>query len=285
MNDKKGPANRWTNPNFTAGALPSRIAENLTRGAGLRRKVASGWALGTFLIEFPAPGIMTSLALAGFDFVVLDMEHSSTSFNRLESLISAGHASGLATLVRTWGNETGLIGKVLDMGAHGVMAAHIDSPESARAIVDQARYTPVGQRGFSPISPFDGLRHPIEELSEATYVICQIEGASALSRAGEIARVPGVDAVFVGPYDLALSMGVKPGSDAVFEAAGRIASDVPADRALGIYVDDPARSAAWASQRFALQCVSFDGRMFADGARRVADTARQGFQAKNSDTT
>lgn len=282
MNDRKGPANRWSNPYFAEGAGPSRIAENLTRGASLRRKAASGWALGTFLIEFPAPGIMSSLALAGFDFVVLDMEHSSTGFQRLESLITAGHAAGLATLVRTWGNETGLIGKVLDMGAHGIMAAHIDSPESARDIVAQARFGPAGQRGFSPISPFDALRHPLEELSDATYVICQIEGASALKRAGEIGRVPGVDAIFVGPYDLALSMGVPPGSEAVFQAAERIASEVPADRALGLYVDDPARCGEWASRRFAVQCVSFDGRMFANGARQVADTARHAVDQVNA---
>jgi 2-keto-3-deoxy-L-rhamnonate aldolase RhmA len=276
MNDK---ANDWINPLHVENDGAARLAENLTRGARLRAKAASGWALGTFLIELPTPGVLASLALAGFDFVVLDMEHSSTGFVRLESLIGAGHAAGLVTLVRTWGEDPGLIGKVLDMGAHGVMAAHVDSPERAREVVDQARFAPLGRRGFSPITPFDALRRPLSELNDATYVICQIEGVSALSRAGEIARVPGVDAVFVGPYDLALSMGLPPGSKAVFDAAERIAGEVPHDRALGIYVDDPALCATWVERRFALQCVGFDGRMFADGARRIADQARLGMQA------
>jgi 2-keto-3-deoxy-L-rhamnonate aldolase RhmA len=276
MNDK---ANHWVNPQSVTGDTAARLVENLTRGTRLRQKVNSGWALGTFLIDMPTPGIVHTLALAGFDFVVLDMEHSSIGFSALETLIAAGHASGLTTLVRTWGPDPGLIAKVLDMGAHGVMASHVDSPERARNVVDQARFSPVGRRGFSPITRFDALKQPLLELNEATFVICQIEGASALSRTREIASVPGVDAVFVGPYDLALSMGVQPGSRAVFEAAERIAENVPDDRALGIYVDDPAECANWVARRFTLQCVSFDGRMFADGARLTAERARRALQA------
>lgn len=276
MNDK---ANDWVNPQSVKGDPAARLAENLTRGTRLREKVNSGWALGTFLIEMPTPAIVRTLALAGFDFVVLDMEHSSIGFSRLETLIAAGNAAGLATLVRTWGPDSGLIGKVLDMGAHGVMASHVDSPERAQDVVDQARFSPAGRRGFSPITQFDALQQPLLELNDATYVICQIEGTSALSRTREIASVPGVDAVFVGPYDLALSMGVQPGSRAVFEAAEQIAGNVPDDRALGIYVDDPSECANWVARRFTLQCVSFDGRMFAEGARHTAGQARRAFQS------
>jgi 2-keto-3-deoxy-L-rhamnonate aldolase RhmA len=272
MNEK---TKDWVNPRSVTGDAATRLAENLTRGTGFRQKLNSGMALGTFLIEMPSPGIVASLALAGFDFVVLDMEHSPTGFSRLESLITAGHASGITTLVRTWGPDPGLIGKVLDMGAHGVMASHVGSPERAREVVDQAKFAPLGRRGFSPLAQFDALKQPLRELNEATYVVCQIEGASALSRAREIASVPGVDAVFVGPYDLALSMAVQPGSKAVFETAQKLASSVPSDRALGIYIDDPSQCATWLARRFTLQCVSFDGRMFADGARRTADLARQ----------
>lgn len=272
----------WVNPESVDGGATSRLAENLTRGASLRDKANSGQALGTFLIEIPAPGIVTGLGLAGFDFVVLDMEHSPTGFSQLESLITAGHASGLTTLVRTWGPEPGLVGKVLDMGAHGVMASHVDSPERAKEVVDQARFGPVGRRGFSPVSRLDALKRPLSELNDATYVICQIEGTAALSRAGEIAAVPGVDAVFVGPYDLALSMGVQPGSEEVFEAAERVARGVPQTTGLGIYIDDPGDCGRWLKHRFTLQCVSFDGRMFANGARGIAERARVAVQEQKS---
>lgn len=265
----------WTNPRAVDGDTAARLAANLQRGRALRDKVATGCAVGTFLIELPAASVVSSLSLAGFDFVVVDMEHSPIGFTQLEPLVVAAHASGIPVIVRTWSNEPGLIGKVLDMGANGIMAAHVDSPEEAASIVEQARFAPLGRRGFSPLARFDVLQRPLAELNDGTYVVCQIEGATALSRAREIASVPGVDAVFVGPYDLALSMKVEPGSPAVFEAAEKIAGKVPQGRALGIYVDDPDQCANWAARRFTLQCVSFDGRMFSDGVRDTLERVRR----------
>lgn len=276
MKKKKPSARTWINPRFVKSEQSARLAETLLRGKKLRQKAKSGWALGTFLIELPTPATLSALSWAGFDFVVLDMEHSSIGISALETLIAAGHAAGLAVLVRTWGEDTGLIGKVLDMGAHGIMAPHVDTPERARAIVDQTRFKPLGNRGFSPLMKFDVLEKPLQMLNDATYVVVQIEGKDALARVGEIAAVPGIDAVFVGPYDLALSLGLPPGSPEVRHAAEKLAKTMPGNIALGIYIDDPATCRAWAAQRFALQCVSFDGRMLADAALSVVEQARQG---------
>jgi len=263
----------WKNPEAVPVPLGALQSAALLRGSDLRRLVRSGRALGTFLIELPTPTTLTSLAMAGFEFVVLDMEHSTIGTTVLESLIVAGHAAGLATLVRPCSRDPGLIGKILDMGAHGVMAPHVDTPERAREIVAAARFKPLGNRGFSPLSRFDALEHPLQALNEATYVAVQIEGRDALRRVAEIAAVPGIDAIFVGPYDLALSLGVTPGSADLFDVAARVAMDVPGSVSLGIYIDDPASCGDWAARRFALQCVSFDGRMLAQGARRVAERA------------
>jgi 2-keto-3-deoxy-L-rhamnonate aldolase RhmA len=280
MNKENLPAKSWKNPHYCANEGSARLSESLLRGNTLRKKAASGWALGSFLIELPTPSTLTALAVAGFDFVVLDMEHSSVGFAALESLIVAGQAVGLTVLVRTWGEGSGLIGKVLDMGAHGIMAPHVATPERARAIVEQARFKPTGNRGFSPLMKFDSLETPLHMLGEATYVVVQIEGKDGLARVADIAAVPGIDAIFVGPYDLALSMGVPPGSAEVHRAAERLAATVPAHLALGIYIDDPASCGEWAARRFALQCVSFDGRMLADGACRVAGMAQNGVKEK-----
>jgi 2-keto-3-deoxy-L-rhamnonate aldolase RhmA len=276
MAPKSKNAKTWTNPLFVAGTGAKKIADSQLLGEELRRKAAAGWALGTFLIELPAPASLTAMSLAGFDFVVIDLEHSCVGVSTLEPLIIAARAVGLATLVRTWGEDVGLIGKVLDMGAHGIMTPHVDSAERARAIVEQARFPPRGRRGFSPLTKFDAQREPLRALGQSTYVVVQIEGHKAMERVGKIAAVPGVDALFVGPYDLALSMGIKPGSARVFSAAERMAREVPSTTALGIYVDDPAMCGAWASRRFALQCVSFDGRMLSNGARAVVAEARRG---------
>jgi 2-keto-3-deoxy-L-rhamnonate aldolase RhmA len=276
MDDTADRNRRWTNPRHVRTGGARRLGESLLLGDTLRERASAGFALGTFLIELPTPGVVNSIALAGFDFVVLDMEHSASDFSTLEPLVLAARGAGLATLVRTWGQDPGLIGKALDLGISGIMASHVETPERAREIVEQARYAPRGHRGFSPLTKYDALREPLAELGDAVYVVIQIEGRRALERVAKIAAVPGIDAVFVGPYDLALSMGVPPGSSEATLAAEKIAKQVPAHVALGIYIDEPETCGAWAERRFALQCVSFDGRMLSVGARAVADTARRG---------
>ena len=177
---EKPDARSWKNPLLVENAGSGKISRALTMGAELRRKAGAGLAVGTFVLECPVPSTLTSLALAGFDFVVIDMEHSAVGFSQLEALIAAGQAGGLAILVRPWGNEPGLIGKLLDMGANGIMAPRVDSPEHARAIVEQARFAPRGNRGFSPLTKFDSLSEPLRALDESTYVVVQIEGRQAL---------------------------------------------------------------------------------------------------------
>jgi 2-keto-3-deoxy-L-rhamnonate aldolase RhmA len=280
MNESSDSAEPWRNPSFVDNAGAAKVAGAQLLGRELRRKVAAGWALGTFVIEQPTPSTFAALAMAGFDFVVLDMEHSAVGFSRLEGLVAAGQTAGLPVLVRPWGEDPGLIGKILDMGANGIMAARVESADRARAIVDQARFPPLGNRGFSPLTRYDALREPLDALNDSTYLVLQIEGRRALERVAEIAAVAGIDVVFVGPYDLALSLGVPPGSAEVYAAAGQMAQAVPQAIGLGIYVDDPARCGEWAARRFALQCVSFDGRMLSDGARTVVSRARRGMSER-----
>ncbi|OGT81288.1 MAG: hypothetical protein A3H91_04625 [Gammaproteobacteria bacterium RIFCSPLOWO2_02_FULL_61_13] len=280
MSEKPDAVMHWKNPLAVDNAGAETISKSLLRGIQLRRRVAAGLALGTFVIEHPDPSTLAALSLAGFDFVVLDMEHSALDFSGLEFLIVAGQAAGIAMLVRPWGEDAGLIGKILDMGANGIMVPRVETPERARAVVEQARFAPVGNRGFSPVTKYDSLTEPLAMMDEATFVVVQIEGQGALARVADIAAVPGIDAIFVGPYDLALSLGVAPGSAQVYAAAERMAQSVPREIGLGIYIDDPARSGEWAARRFALQCISFDGRMLSSGARAVVTQARHGTAGK-----
>ena len=278
MSEKSDSAKSWRNPSFVEGAGADTVSASLLLGGALRDKVRGGLALGTFVIDIPDPSTLAAIAVAGFEFAVLDMEHSPVGFSSLEALLNAGRAAGLPMLVRPWGKDTGLIGKILDMGAHGVMVPHVGTPERAREVVEQTRFAPLGKRGFSPLTKFDSIREPLKDLDEATYVVVQIEGRDAIDRVSEIAAVPGIDAIFVGPYDLALSLDVPPGSEEVVAAAERVANAVPAELGVGIYIDDPATVGAWQSRGFTLQCVSFDGRMMAAGARAVVTEARESLQ-------
>jgi 2-keto-3-deoxy-L-rhamnonate aldolase RhmA len=275
MNDPSDTVQGWRSPFYNRSPGSEAVSAALSLGGQVRSRVEAGWALGTFVIDLPHPSTITALSIAGLDFVVLDMEHSSIDFTSLDVLLNACRAARLPALVRPWGEDTGLIGKALDAGANGIMAAHVDTPERARRVVAESRFAPLGDRGFSPLTKFDSLEKPLKSLQSSTYVVVQIEGRAALDRAGEIAAVQGIDAIFVGPYDLALSLGVEPGSDAVFKAAEKIAGEVPAGVGLGIYIDDPAKCADWAGRGFALQCVSFDGRMLSDGARTVVRSANR----------
>jgi hypothetical protein len=165
MNGSRKRTNGWKNPRAVHNRAARRVAESLLLGKGLARRAAAGWALGTFVIELPSISSMATLALAGFDFVVLDMEHSAIDCSTLEPLILAAQGAGLPALVRTWGDDDGLIGKVLDMGAHGVMIPHVESAERAAAIVKQARFPPQGERGFSPLTKFDALGAPLRAVA------------------------------------------------------------------------------------------------------------------------
>ena len=262
-----------------------RIRELLTAGDVIRAKYEDGGlVLGVFVIELPSRGALRALALAGFDFVVLDLEHSALGVEGLPVLIAEGQSLNLPTLVRVWSHDPGMIGKVLDMGATGVMVPHVRNRDEAYAIVSAARYSPRGKRGLSPLISYATAAVPQSELGDSVIVLLQIEGVEAIGEAATIAAVDGVDGVFVGPFDLSQSLG-QAGvveSQEIVEAAMEVARSCDDGCIVGVYVDDPARSPIWAERGFRLQCVSFDGRILLDGATAVLRTA-SGVDRKDSE--
>jgi 2-keto-3-deoxy-L-rhamnonate aldolase RhmA len=255
------------------------IFENLTAGERLRSEYASSRTLvGTFLIELPAQRTVKALALAGFDFLVIDLEHSSFGVETMASLVAEAHACGLPVLTRVWTLDAGLIGKVLDSGANGVLVPRVRSAQEARLAVEAARYGPSGERGLAPLLPFLSSPLPQPLVGDSAVVVVQIEGREAVDQAAQIALVPGLDGIFVGPYDLSQSLG-QPGdigSESVRLAANSVAEVCGDHVMLGIYVHDPLESRGWAEAGFRLQCVGFDGRMLLHGARAFLDHARDG---------
>lgn len=268
------PADGVTVPAGVNGAA-ARVASALTAGSLLRERYRSGTVYGSFLIELPTQRAVRALALAGFDFVVIDLEHSLFDVERMSQLVSEAQLLGLPAIVRVWTPDPGLIGKVLDAGANGIMVPHVASAAEAADVVQAARYAPVGNRGVAPLISYAAASFPQNQLGDDVIVVLQIEGREGLQACGSIAAVPGVDAVFVGVYDLSQALG-RPGNIAspeVADAVGQVAAEA-ADTMLGIYVDDPAVSDVLARQGFRLQCVSFDGRMLVEGARAALMAAR-----------
>ncbi len=254
-------------PNATVAAL--RSAADL--GPRLVERSLAGLVIGTFIIEIPCAAAVRAVALAGFDFAVIDMEHSTLGYDALEPLVISAQAVGLAALVRVWGEDTGLIGKALEAGANGLLIPHVGSAGRARDIVRQTRFSPLGSRSFSPLTRYDGLGQSKADISARTIVIAQIEGVDGLAAAEEIAATPGIDGIFIGTHDLSSSLNVAIDDPAVALAASKVASRVPRSSVKGVYLDRPENSRMWCDLGFQLQCVSFDGRMLANAAASVVD--------------
>lgn len=184
------------------------------RNNTVKSKLAAGLVpFGTFAFEFNTPGIARIMAEAGADFVVLDMEHTGWSVETIKTLIATTRSTSLIPIVRVPATYYDFIARVLDMGTMGVMVPMVESAEQAQAIVAAAKYPPVGRRGAA-----FGVAHDdyaggdiVEKIRSANregLLLPQIETAAGLANVDAIAAVPGVDVLWVGQFDLSLSLGI-----------------------------------------------------------------------------
>ena len=187
-------------------------------------------ALGTW-IKLDTTESVEIMADAGFDFVVIDLEHAPLGIDTTARMISLARAAGVLPLVRVPGHDAATIGRVLDAGAGGILVPHVDSADEARRVVSAMRFPPLGERGAGGTSRAGrwGLLPRAEYVrvgNEDVLCIPQLESEAAFHAAADILAVEGVDAVFLGAGDLSLSLGVRPADPRVQEllAAGRAAA-------------------------------------------------------------
>jgi len=173
------------------------------------RLTAGERALGV-LLRMPAEELVEMVAVAGFDFVLIDGEHGAADVIELRRHIAAAELHGVPVLVRVGSAEPALVLRAIDAGAVGVVAPHVDTPEQAAALVDSAHYPPLGHRGFATYGRagdfglVDPRRHQERMLAE-TLVFGMIESPDGVRRAEQIAAVDGLDGIMVGVADLAAS--------------------------------------------------------------------------------
>ncbi len=155
---------------------------------------------------------MDLLALAGFDFVVLDSEHGFFHIESLENMIRASEAANLPAVVRVPSCAAAEVGRCLDAGAAGTLFPRADGCATARAAIESAKFAPGGKRGLGGARvnrygtlPLDRFVH---EANENTLVAIQIETSGALRELEGIASLPGLDVLFVGPNDLTQALGI-----------------------------------------------------------------------------
>ena len=156
------------------------------------------------------PSIVDIMASAGFEWLVIDMEHTSIDLTTAHTLIATIQANDMKALVRVSKNEEVIIKKVLDMGADGIIVPMIKSKADALKAIDYAKYPPVGKRGVGLFRAqnygldFDDYKKWVDE---ELVIIAQIEHYEAVDNIGEIITTDGIDGVIIGPYDLSGSMG------------------------------------------------------------------------------
>jgi 2-dehydro-3-deoxyglucarate aldolase/4-hydroxy-2-oxoheptanedioate aldolase len=163
------------------------------------------------VFEFNTLGLPRILSAAGADFVLIDLEHTGWGIEGIRSLLAAARSESVAPLVRVQGSARHLISPALDLGALGVMVPMVDDALEAERIVQAARFAPRGGRGFGLLYPdqlVGGVGAAIELAEAETVVIVQIETPAGLDHAEEIAATPGVDALWVGQFDLSVAMGI-----------------------------------------------------------------------------
>src|SRR5262245_44936469 len=165
--------------------------------------------LAGMFVGLASPALVEMCGYAGFDFVIIDNEHGPASIETTEHLIRAARGAGTIPVVRTQEAE---ILRVLDAGASGIQVPAVNTAAQARRIVQACKYPPLGRRSAAFTTraggyTFFGGPTQIQRANEGVAIILMIETAEALANLDAIANEPGIDALFVGLSDLALSMG------------------------------------------------------------------------------
>ncbi|BCJ54622.1 2-dehydro-3-deoxyglucarate aldolase [Actinoplanes sp. NBRC 14428] len=244
-------------------------------------RTEAGPALGTW-VKIPAMEVMELVALAGFDFAVIDLEHSPINLETAYQLIGTALFRGVTPIVRVPELAGGLVQRVLDAGAGGVMVPHVDTVEQARAAVSAVRFPPLGTRGvgstgragaWGALPRAEYLRYGQEEV----VLIAQIESALGVRNAGGIAALDGVDALLVGAADLSVSEGRTESDPAV---VALMAEAVEQGRRAGVPVGNAGGATADAVRAslaagFTFTMLSNDASLFGAAARAAVDAARK----------
>jgi 2-keto-3-deoxy-L-rhamnonate aldolase RhmA len=236
----------------------------------------NGGALGTW-VKLSSPESTEIMAFAGFDFVVVDLEHTTLDLTAASTHIATARALGVDPLVRVPDHGHSVIQRILDAGAAGVVVPHVDTAEQARAVVRSTCFPPRGDRGSGGTSRAGrwGLLPRADYLrygNEDVLCVVQLESQEAIDNAPEILAVEGVGAAFVGTADLSMSMGVTAGSDAV-DALVSTAIDAARSASLPIGTASATAEQARAAldRGYDYVVVSNDTSILAAGGRAIVD--------------
>ncbi len=228
------------------------------------------------------PGMIEAMGYAGFDFIIIDLEHGPTSVESAQNLIRAAVLSGMVPIIRVKEGCSNVVGEVLDIGAGGIQVPQITCGQDVREIVKTAKFHPAGTRGvcrFVRAAAYSAMdRYAYFKQANEALLIIQLEGKEALENLDEIlAEDEGVDIVFIGPYDLSQSLGV-PGQihhplvqDKMKEIVDRCATK---GMVVGTFVDTIEDAVRWSNLGVRYISYSVDVGMMYEACRGIIQSIK-----------
>ena len=253
----------------------------------LKQKLRNGETTIGSWISLGHAGIAEIFAQAGFDWLVVDLEHSVISIDMAADLIRVIDLCGSVPLIRLTSNDPNQIKRIMDAGAHGIVVPMVSSVDEAVQAVAATRYAPAGRRGvglaraqrYGP-----GFEDYLHWQKEGPIVIVQIEDQAAMDQLDQIFTVPGVDGFIIGPYDLSCSMGIPGEFDRPeFEAAMKLiletGQQVGCPAGIHLVEPDPVRLRQLLEQGYQFVAYSVDIRML-DVSARIGIQVRETMERK-----
>ena len=218
----------------------------------LKRKLQQGEVVLGLFVNCSYPGFVEICGYAGFDFAIIDLEHSPLHPLVAENLCRAADCVGITPIVRVGKNDALYIQRALDIGSAGVQVPQIETKADAEACVKSAKYNPLGSRGLSfytraGVYTAAGAQLT-DKLNEQSLVVIHVEGIRGVENLNEIVSVPHIDVIFLGPYDLSQSLGI-PGQvrdpRVIDLMHGCIDTIRNAGKTVGTFADNPETAKQW----------------------------------------
>ncbi|MDT0684558.1 HpcH/HpaI aldolase/citrate lyase family protein [Roseicyclus sp. F158] len=245
-----------------------------------KRRLLAGEVQHGLWMSLASPVAAEALSLVGYDWLLFDAEHSPVEIASLQPLLQAAAAGSSSCVGRPAWNDKVLIKRMLDIGCQTLLIPFVQTPEDARAAVEASRYPPAGIRGVAGgtrASRFGLAPDYFATANEEICIIVQIETADAVDRLEEIAAVEGVDGVFIGPSDLAASMGHlgHPAAPEVQEAIEVAAERIRrAGKAPGILATRPEDARRYRDWGYRFVAASVDLGLLIGAAKGVLEQVR-----------
>lgn len=239
------------------------------------------FVIGPFM-KVSDPALVEIAAFAGFDFVIIDLEHGPNTIETVQGHVRAAQAKGISPVIRVPEINENMISKALDIGADYVQVPQIETAADAERVVKAAKFFPQGARGVCRyVRAADYASMPKENYfgnaNKATGTIIHIEGNIAFNNIDEILAVDGIDVIFIGPYDMSQSCGV-PGQvnhpKVISQMKEIVEKAKPLGKVVGTFVESPESAKQWIDLGVKYISFAVDVGIYFDACKNIVEKVR-----------